>query len=144
MLDEPLRLEREYLAGRFDPFADSLIPEWLGWNNPHDARLKVLNALAAALEAVTRLEDHDAPRRVEQWHEFARDLGLLFRAVMRRANPELELGLSNDGPIGRFVAAVIPFITGETPSVESVARHLQRQEVNIRRGDRKPPTRWGE
>lgn len=34
-------------------------------------------------------------------------------------------GLSNEGPLARFVAAVVTVITGESPTVAAVAKHLK-------------------
>ena len=62
-----------------------------------------------------------------RWHGHAAELADAFRVAMRSTNPDLELGLSNDGPLVRFLAFVIPQITGEEPSMDAIARHLQRR-----------------
>jgi hypothetical protein len=37
-----------------------------------------------------------------------------------------EFGRSNQGPVPRFVAAVMPLMAGESPTVAAVAQHLKR------------------
>jgi hypothetical protein len=49
---------------------------------------------------------------------------------MRSTNPTVELRVSNSGPIARFVAALIPTITGDRPTLVNVARFLQRHGEN--------------
>jgi hypothetical protein len=58
------------------------------------------------------------------WHALADILASAFRLAMQPHG--LSLGNSNNGPLARFVAAVIPRITGEEPSVEAVGKHLMR------------------
>jgi len=59
------------------------------------------------------------------WHDIAHDLAVAFRLAMRPTNPALKMGLSNKGPIPRFIAAVVPHITGERPNVEQVGKYLK-------------------
>jgi hypothetical protein len=59
------------------------------------------------------------------WHDLAEFVATAFRLAMAGTN-EKPLGASNDGPVARFVAAVIPKLTGETPSVAAVGKHLGR------------------
>ena len=43
-------------------------------------------------------------------------LGLLvsmFRTAMQSTNPDVEIELSNEGPISRFLEAIFPLVTGE-------------------------------
>ena len=60
------------------------------------------------------------------WHKITGRLVLEFLTAVRSTNPNLELKVSNDGPIARFVAAITPLITGETPNRNAVARWIQR------------------
>ena len=62
-----------------------------------------------------------------RWNDIAAELADAFREAMRSTNPALEVGLSNDGPLVRFLAFVIPQITGEEPAMDTIARHLQRR-----------------
>jgi hypothetical protein len=63
----------------------------------------------------------------EKWYRFAEILLQYFRTAMRSTNDQ-TIKLSNDGPISRFLEAVIPFISGEEPKGETVMRYLQRCE----------------
>jgi hypothetical protein len=65
---------------------------------------------------------------VKTWHQYAVWLAANFRKAMQDANPGLVLRLSNNGPQTRFLVAVIPLISGETPKGDAVARWLQREE----------------
>jgi len=47
------------------------------------------------------------------WHDIAEVLAECFRAAMRSTNPALEIKISNDGPVVRFIASVVPAITGD-------------------------------
>lgn len=73
-------------------------------------------------------------RKGSQWHKYARDLQVFFVEAMEEANPGSEIRLADDGPVSRFIAAVIPFITGERPKPTAIARHLQRPTSNNRGG----------
>jgi hypothetical protein len=65
--------------------------------------------------------------KLENWRDVAVGIASVFVSIMKWNNPKLPFGLSNDGPVPRFVAAVVPLITDENPSVENVAQHLKRQ-----------------
>lgn len=63
-----------------------------------------------------------------KWHEFSPCLATLFREAVRAENPKLApLKSSNKGPVVRFLAAVIPHITGETPELGAIAKYLGRK-----------------
>ncbi len=59
------------------------------------------------------------------WHRYAPRLAEAFRVAMSSTNSK-RLGLSNDGPVVRFVTAVIPYVTGDGPKTGAVAQHLKR------------------
>jgi hypothetical protein len=63
------------------------------------------------------------PRR---WEGYARALADEFKQAMASTN-STRLGDSADGPVARFIAAVIPLVFSETPSVQAVAQVLKRQ-----------------
>jgi hypothetical protein len=50
---------------------------------------------------------------------------------MSPANPQLKLGLSHNGPLARFFAAIVPFLTGEHPTPGSVATQLKARKRGI-------------
>lgn len=67
-------------------------------------------------------------RELSRWHHFGAWLADVFRDVVQASNPRLpRLGNSNDGPVVRFLACIIPRITGEQPTPAAVRRWLQRQ-----------------
>jgi hypothetical protein len=59
---------------------------------------------------------------LESWRHVAEAVAGAFRIAMF---PQ-EFGRSNKGPVPRFVAAVMPLMTGESPTVSAVAQHLKR------------------
>jgi hypothetical protein len=59
--------------------------------------------------------------RHESWRHVAEVIADAFKNAML---PQ-EVGLSNHGPLARFVAAVMPLMTGENPSDVNVAQHLK-------------------
>jgi hypothetical protein len=72
----------------------------------------------------------------ENWHSVAKAVAASFQAVLSTTNKNIAFGYSSHGgPLARFVAAVVPMITGETPTAESVSKHLQRQRKR-RTGDK--------
>jgi hypothetical protein len=61
--------------------------------------------------------------RLESWRHVA---GSVASAFTRAMLPQ-EFGRSNEGPVARFVAAVMPLMTNEKPTVAAVAQRLKRQ-----------------
>jgi hypothetical protein len=68
------------------------------------------------------------PARVS-WHDFAFDLAQAYIFAVQVAWPqERTLGISNDGPVARFVAALVPYLTGQAaPTANAVSVHLKQQ-----------------
>ena len=62
----------------------------------------------------------------ESWREFAPTIAKHFVSAMAGANPDLQFGVSNEGPVARFVVAIVPMITGETVNEARVAQYLKR------------------
>ncbi len=51
-----------------------------------------------------------------------------LEAALRPRNPAIgKLGYSHTGPAARYIAAVAPLLTGETPSVQTVADKLRKK-----------------
>ncbi len=98
-LPEIVKAERT-LAARFGDFAEAFAQ--------HDFRL-VMDRISA----------------LDSWKEIALSVANSFQMAMRRNNPNAKLGFSNNGPVQRFVAAMVPLITGETPAVGTVSNHLK-------------------
>ncbi|HEX2652243.1 MAG TPA: hypothetical protein VHN11_01150 [Xanthobacteraceae bacterium] len=59
------------------------------------------------------------------WKWLADVLPADFVTAMKSANPEFAPGISHSGPVARFIAAVTPLITGEEPTIASVATQLK-------------------
>jgi hypothetical protein len=76
------------------------------------------------------------PARVS-WHDFAFDLAQAYIFAVQVAWPqERTLGISNDGPVARFVAALAPHLTGESaPTTNAVSVRL-KQQLRARRAKR--------
>jgi hypothetical protein len=74
-----------------------------------------------------RPEEGKGPKR---WHEVAPLIANAFRDAVRPRNPTLTLGNSDQGSVARFVAAVVPQITGEEPTVAAVAARLKTTGKN--------------
>lgn len=55
------------------------------------------------------------------WRDIASDLADVYSKMMDGS----AIGLTDNSPAPRFVATVIPFVTGETPTVGNVAKHLR-------------------
>jgi hypothetical protein len=103
---------------------------------PFESELVIYNKF---WEFMNALEDHPFHLRMDagttvsvmpdydDWHDVADFVAQTFRTAMRTNNPNKRFGRSNDGPVPRFVAAVMPTVTGgEAPSVGTVAQYLKR------------------
>ncbi|MFY9771951.1 MAG: hypothetical protein WAK04_17190 [Xanthobacteraceae bacterium] len=62
----------------------------------------------------------------KKWHELQEALCRDFIAAMRPTNPHETFGLSEKGVLARFIAAVMPSITGETVKSSSVGQHRKK------------------
>jgi len=67
-------------------------------------------------------------RKGAMWSSYAGILATFFIETMQETNPGKTIGIGDNGPVARFTAAVIPFITGEHPKPAAIARHLQRTQ----------------
>jgi hypothetical protein len=65
------------------------------------------------------------------WKWLADELPEDFINAMKPNNPEFSPGLSYSGPVARFIAVVVPLLTGEHPTPASVATQLKlRRQAN--------------
>jgi len=78
---------------------------------------------------------------IEMWHDYAVPLADDFRKAMHATDPSLNLQISNEGPIVRFLEAVIPIISEETPGRAAIARYLQREKTERGNTTRMPANR---
>jgi hypothetical protein len=70
----------------------------------------------------------------EHWLTVAGALIQDFHNAMSPANPQLKLvklGLGHNGPLARFFAAIVRFLTGERPTPGSVATQLKARKRGI-------------
>jgi hypothetical protein len=67
----------------------------------------------------------------EHWLTVAGALIEDFHNAMSPANPQLKFGLSHNGPLARFFAAIVLFLTGEYPTPGSVATQLKARKRGI-------------
>jgi hypothetical protein len=67
----------------------------------------------------------------ERWPTVAGVLIEDFHNAMLPANPQLKIALSHNGPLARFFAAIVPFLTGEHPTPGSVATQLKVRKRGI-------------
>jgi len=66
-----------------------------------------------------------------RWHHYANTLAAEFTKALRQANPGVEIKLGDDdNPVTRFVAAVIPLITGERVKQPAINRHLHPRKTH--------------
>lgn len=72
---------------------------------------------------------------LDTWRDIAWSIAGCFKLTMSRTNGGRTCGWSsNDGPAPRFVAAVIPLITGERPKVPNVGKFLKDEARSQRKG----------
>ena len=84
-------------------------------------------AIAENYSVITDLDTYVG----ERWLTVAGALIEDFHNAMSPANPQLKLGLSHNGPLARFFAAIVPFLTGEHPTPGSVATQLKARKRGI-------------
>ncbi len=68
----------------------------------------------------------------EGWMWLAGVLPQDFENAMRPANPTIVFGLGHGGPLARFIAAVVPPLTGESITAQSVSAQLKRRAARLR------------
>ena len=61
----------------------------------------------------------------EKWRDLAVALSDAFVNALRPNNPHRIFGRSNDGPVPRFVSAIIPHVTGDAPTTLAVGKVLK-------------------
>jgi hypothetical protein len=84
----------------------------------------------AIAENYSVIADHDNYVG-ERWPAVEGALIEDFHNAMSPANPQLKLALSHNGPLARFFAAIVPFLTGEHPTPGSVATQLKARKKGI-------------
>jgi hypothetical protein len=67
-------------------------------------------------------------RKPWNWRSIAPNVGKALRGMLQDGNRNQRIGISEGGPVSRFVTAVIPKITGEHPSETNVCKCLKDAE----------------
>jgi hypothetical protein len=87
------------------------------------------SAITALQKALSEAQPYlkPPPRHRVPWHGYARRMAYIYAGVMQ-ALYKVPMGSSTDGPVARFVAAMVPYISGEpSPPPATVAMHIKRQ-----------------
>jgi hypothetical protein len=66
-------------------------------------------------------------KRSPRWEPIGPILAEDLQNALLPANPRVRLRLSNRGPVARFVAKVVPLLTGDHPTTGSVATQLKTE-----------------
>ena len=75
---------------------------------------------------LSEISEIDSGLPANHWHGYAPIVARLLQFTIRSSNPNANLGLSsNDGPVPRFIAAVLPLVTGDEPSPLAVGKWLK-------------------
>lgn len=106
-----------------------------------------LAAIDAALGCISRVEkssfltepdpygasqSHPGILNEKGWKWLADVLPADFVNAIRPANPKIKIGLGHGGPLARFIAAVVPILTGELLSARSVSAELKKRARQLR------------
>jgi hypothetical protein len=118
---------QRHLASATEDAAPSGVLKTLARRLVEIGRMEKWIAIAENSSVIADLEDYVG----ERWLTVAGALIEDFHNVMSPANPQLKLGLSHNGPLARFFAAIVPFLTGEHPTPGSVATQLKARKRGI-------------
>jgi hypothetical protein len=124
----PLEKEIADGAGKMFPALEKLRKIYEDRSDiPADIAKKV-DAINQALASITRL--YNKSIAVEHhgslnWDYLNNALPADFATAMQTTNPNYEIGIGHTGPLVRFIAAVAPYLTGESTTPGSVATQLK-------------------
>ena len=99
----------------------------VGIYNFPELRSKV-DAIDRAVTAIHSLHKEGIAVETAQllgWKWLSNALPDDFAEAIRTTNPGREIGISDDGPLSRFIAAIAPHLTGEHPTARSVSTQLK-------------------
>jgi len=87
-----------------------------------------LDMLSAALDAASPHFQALPPWPYlrDGWHRIAPETERVFRKAMKDANPDIKLGLTGNGPVAAFVAAVVARVCGKAVPSDTIAQYLKR------------------
>ena len=128
---------REFLNHYMDCDQKHHLKEFLKYDRGLSRNLidsEVIEPMADLARAIERLENAlvrtDAEGKEldrlsiaghDNWHALCAAVATQFIYAMKRQT----FGVSNDGPVPRFVSAIVPYITGEQPTVAAVGKRLK-------------------
>lgn len=100
-------------------------------------RLVQIDALLAAITTINKNafwnefweRDTSRPDRNAKWRELLYALTTDFQNAMKTTNRDARFGLSETGPLVRYLVAVIPAITGEQIAAGTVKRHGHEMQL---------------
>ena len=125
--DELQREEQKFLDQAEQGLA--AMPDWthgpatIRAKRDHVAEIDRLKDLVHDIKRSERLEEWEYGSR--KWIRHAPDVLAAFSAAMSTVGK--DYGVSNGGPVSRFFEAVVPLLTGETPTAESVSTQLKKR-----------------
>jgi hypothetical protein len=102
----PLAEAGDWFSGRMNRHAEALL------------------SLLTDVNAIGFLQRLDLPDAARDWRWLAKVLPTDIETALRTENPHYRGGFSKRGPLARVLAAVIPFITGETVTAPAVGTQL--------------------
>ncbi len=118
---------QRHLASAIEDAAPSGALEMLGRRLDEIGAMEKFVAITENYSVIADLETYVG----ERWPTVAGALIEDFHNAMLPANPQLKLGFSHNGPLARFFAAIVPFLTGEHPTPGSVATQLKARKRGI-------------
>jgi hypothetical protein len=126
----------QILVSFFEKRKQACYPE--GRRGPGDQIVEDERVLYDKFQSLSRaMETHDFQLdmdagllmpHLDSWRPIAELIAGAFSLAMGR-----QFGRSNNGPSARFVAAVVPLMTQEQPSVENVGKHLKAPRAHAPR-----------
>lgn len=94
--------------------------------------IDVLEDFARSLDDIRGLvcmQPHRVTTKARKiWHGVVKDLAKAFLSAMKATNPSASFGKSDNGPVVRFLSAIMPLITGEAPSPTTIEQFLRRAD----------------
>lgn len=116
-----------HVASAIEDAAPDWVHETLARRLHEIGAIEKLHAVAAKSSVIADLDSFVG----ERWLAVSGALIEDFRNAMLPANPELKLGLGHNGPLARFFAAIVPLLSGEHPTPDSVATQLKARKRGI-------------
>ena len=110
-------------------------------HDPHNQALargcaEVITKLDTAIAAIDDVAEFLVPKSrpipKTGWQDYAIETAKAFLSWRRIVQPEKVMGISAEGPVSVYVSAVMPFITGETVTIQKVGSFLKKHSDEMR------------